>query len=178
MTACPPNANWPSASALAVLETLRMVERRPNSGIYLRSVERHGSIEAMVLQAELGVPLAEAEVREVVELREIMEVQGICLAARRRHEDDIQRLDTILAEGARLASLGENLADYDAAFHLAIVEATGNHVFLRVVNASLRVCSLPGTPVQAARPRRYASRTSLLAITTVPATSATRLMRV
>ncbi|PZW50490.1 DNA-binding FadR family transcriptional regulator [Humitalea rosea] len=121
--------------ALAVLETLRMVERRPNSGIYLRSVERQGSIEAMVLQAELGVPLAESEVREVVELRRIMEIQGVRLAASRRHTDDIQRLDTILAEGAWLVALGENLADYDAAFHLAMVEATGNHVFLRVVNA-------------------------------------------
>ena len=57
--------------ALAVLETLRIVERRPNSGIYLRAVAQESSIEAMVLQAELGVPLSEAEVREVVELRKM-----------------------------------------------------------------------------------------------------------
>ncbi|WP_458094796.1 FadR/GntR family transcriptional regulator [Roseomonas sp. WA12] len=121
--------------ALAVLETLRVVERRPNSGIYLRSVERQGSIEAIVLQAELGIPLTEAEVREVVELRRILEMQAMRLAAERRHGDDIAHLDAILADGDRAIAAGENLADNDAAFHLAMVEATGNHVFLRVVNA-------------------------------------------
>ncbi len=121
--------------ALAVLEALRIVERRPNSGIYLRHVGRQGSIEAMVLQAELGVPLGEAEVHEVVELRRIMELQAIRLAAARRTEDDLRRIGAALEEGARCIAAGVNLADADAAFHLALVEATGNRVFLRVVNA-------------------------------------------
>lgn len=123
--------------ALVVLETLRMVERRPNSGIYLRAVDKQGSIEAIVLQAELGIPLTGAEVREVVELRRILEMQAMRLAAERRHEDDIARLDAILAEGEAAVTEGDGarLADYDAAFHLAMVEATGNHVFLRVVHA-------------------------------------------
>ncbi|MBR0656312.1 FadR/GntR family transcriptional regulator [Plastoroseomonas arctica] len=121
--------------ALAVLEALRIVERRPYSGIYLCAVARQGSIEAMVLQAELGVPLAEEEVLEVVELRRIMEMQAVRLAAERRHEEDIARIDAVLAEGAQAIAAGENLADNDAAFHLTMVEATGNHVFLRVVNA-------------------------------------------
>jgi DNA-binding FadR family transcriptional regulator len=121
--------------ALAVLETLRMVERRPHSGIYLRSVEKQGSIEAIVLRAELGIPLTEAEVREVVELRRILEMQAMRLAAERRHADHIRQLDAILAEGDEVIAAGENLAQNDAAFHLAMVEATGNHVFLRTVNA-------------------------------------------
>lgn len=121
--------------ALAVLETLRLIERRPNSGIYLRPAEKQGSIEAIVLQAELGIPLTEAEVREVVELRRILEMQGVRMAAERRQEADIARLDEILAETDRAIAAGENPADHDAAFHLALVEATGNHVFLRVVNA-------------------------------------------
>jgi DNA-binding FadR family transcriptional regulator len=121
--------------ALAVLEALRVVERRPNSGIFLRSVERQGSIEAMVLQAELGVPLSEAEVREVVELRRIMEMQAVRLAAERRSDLDLARIEATLTEGARCVASGANLADADAAFHLSLVEATGNRVFLRVVNA-------------------------------------------
>lgn len=121
--------------ALAILETLRMVERRPNSGIYLRSVEKQGSIEAIVLQAELGIPLTEAEVREVVELRRILEIQAVRMAAERRHPENVDHLDSILAAGDRLIAARENLADNDAAFHLAMTETTGNHVFLRVVNA-------------------------------------------
>nr|WP_245215142.1 FadR/GntR family transcriptional regulator [Pararoseomonas indoligenes] len=121
--------------ALAVLEALRIIERRPNSGIYLRPVERQGSIEAIVLQAELGIPLTEAEVREVVELRRILEMQAVRLAAERRRPEDVQRLDEILARTDAVIAAAGNPADEDAAFHLAMVEATGNHVFLRVVNA-------------------------------------------
>lgn len=121
--------------AIAVLETLRMVERRPNSGIYLRAVDRQGSLDAIVLQAELGIPLTETEVREVVELRRILELQAVRLAAERRGAADLARIDQVLAESARVIAAGENLADQDAAFHLAVVEAAGNHVFLRVVNS-------------------------------------------
>ncbi|WP_338664512.1 FadR/GntR family transcriptional regulator [Pararoseomonas sp. SCSIO 73927] len=121
--------------ALAVLEALRIIERRPNSGIYLRPVERQGSIEAIVLQAELGIPLTEAEVHEVVELRRILEMQAVRLAAERRLAEDVARLDEILARTDAVIAAAGNPADEDAAFHLAMVEATGNHVFLRVVNA-------------------------------------------
>ncbi|MCK8787841.1 FadR family transcriptional regulator [Roseomonas sp. NAR14] len=121
--------------AIAVLETLRMVERRPNSGIYLRPVESEGSVEALVLQAGIGVPLSPAEVREIVELRSLLEVQAIALACERREAAHLAQLDGILAESERLLAAGGTLTDLDAAFHLAVVEAVGNRVFLRLVNA-------------------------------------------
>ena len=121
--------------AVAVLETLRMVERRPNSGIYLREVGRQGSLDALVLQADLGVPLTEAEVTEVVELRRILELQAVRLACERRRDTDIDRLDAVLAAGESTIAAGGNLAGRDAEFHLAVAEATGNHVLLRVVNS-------------------------------------------
>jgi DNA-binding FadR family transcriptional regulator len=118
-----------------VLETVRMLERRPNSGIYLRAHVRDGSLDALVLQADLGVPLSEAEVAELVELRRMMELQGTALACERRTEADLIRLDAALAGGARAIADAENFAEADAAFHLAVAEATGNRVFLRVVNS-------------------------------------------
>ena len=49
--------------------------------------------------------------------------------------EDIAHLDEILEATDRAIAAKENPADQDAAFHLAMVEATGNHVYLRVVNA-------------------------------------------
>ena len=43
--------------ALATLEVMRFIERRPNSGIYLRDTEVEGSFEALVLQAHLSISL-------------------------------------------------------------------------------------------------------------------------
>lgn len=121
--------------AIAVLETVRMVERRPNSGIYLRAIERDGSLEALVLQAELGAPLTAAEVSELIDLRRIMEVQGTELACERRQEDDLRRIAEALDRGERSIAAGENFADRDAEFHLAVAGATRNRLFLRVVNS-------------------------------------------
>jgi GntR family transcriptional repressor for pyruvate dehydrogenase complex len=42
--------------AIAVLGAVPAVERRPTSGIYQRAVDRQGSLDALVLQAEFGVP--------------------------------------------------------------------------------------------------------------------------
>lgn len=121
--------------AIAVLETVRMVERRPNSGIYLRAVERDGSLEALVLRADLGVPLTAAEVTELIDLRRILELQGTRLACERRQEEDLRRIAEALERGAASIATGENFADADAEFHLAVAAATRNRLFLRVVNS-------------------------------------------
>src|SRR5262245_65363796 len=47
--------------ALGVLEALRVIERRPQSGIYLRSAVSEPSVEAFVLKDALDVRSSEAE---------------------------------------------------------------------------------------------------------------------
>lgn len=121
--------------AIAVLETVRVVERRPNSGIYLRAMDRDGSLDALVLRADLGVPLDEAEVAELIELRRILEVQCTELAALRRGPEEMARIDAALDAGRRAVATGENLAASDAEFHLAVAAATRNSVLRRVVNS-------------------------------------------
>ncbi len=61
-----------------------LAERRPNSGIHLREAGRQGSLDSVVLRAELGVPFTEAEVTEAVELRGILELRAVRLACDRR----------------------------------------------------------------------------------------------
>jgi DNA-binding FadR family transcriptional regulator len=121
--------------AIAVLETVRVVERRPNSGIYLRTQERDGSLEALVLRADLGVPLTAAEVTELIDLRRILELQGTELACERREDEDLRRIEAALDLGAAVIAAGGNFADRDADFHLAVAAAARNRLFLRVVNS-------------------------------------------
>lgn len=121
--------------AIAVLETVRLVERRPNSGIYLRAMDRDGSLDALVLRADLGVPLDAAEVSELIEMRRILEVQGTELAGQRRKDDDLARIDAALDAGRRAVAANENFAACDAEFHLAVAAATRNSVMRRVVNS-------------------------------------------
>jgi len=120
--------------ALIRLDTLRIIDARPKSGIYLRAGSGEPSIEAMVLFAEADAPLAPDEVIQAVELRRLLETQAVRLACERRTDEDLEHLSGIVKRCIDARGDGEKLASLDAEFHLAIVAATQNDVFVRFVN--------------------------------------------
>lgn len=121
--------------ALATLESLRVVELRPNSGVYLRALDTESSFEATVLLAELGSAPDAAEVRETIEVRAALERQAITLACARRSADDLARLARISADTAAVLAANGNITACDQAFHLALAHASHNSVLVRMLNA-------------------------------------------
>lgn len=118
--------------ALSFLEALRVIERRAKSGVYMAAQD--SSVEALALFAQLGIPLAAADVRQTVEIRRIYEIAAIRLACERRTGENLDRLQDILAAAARHVAAGESMAEEDRLFHSEIVRATQNGVFARMVN--------------------------------------------
>lgn len=116
--------------ALAILEAMRIVERRAKSGIFLTT--RTASVEALALFAKAGLPLDPVQIYEAVELRKIHEIKAAELASLRATDENFARLDEILASSERRLAAGEPLAEEDRDFHLEIVRATQNTVFFRV----------------------------------------------
>ena len=116
--------------ALAILEAMRIVERRAKSGIYLTTTE--ASVEAMALFARAGVPLDPVLIYETVELRKIHEIKAAELACSRATEENFARLREILAASEARLAAGEGLAREDREFHLEIVRATQNSIFHKV----------------------------------------------
>ena len=116
--------------ALAILEAMRIVERRAKSGIYLTATE--ASVEAMALFARAGLPLDPVQIYEMVELRKIHEIKAAELACSRATEQNFARLGEILEASERRLAAGEGLAREDRDFHLEIVRATQNSVFYRI----------------------------------------------
>jgi len=116
------------------LDTLRIVDCKPKSGIYLQPYGAQRSIEAMVLFSETDIPLSAAEVAQSVELRGVLESEAMRLACLRRTREDLARLQALLAASAAAIERGETLAELDAEFHKAIVAATKNDVLLRFIN--------------------------------------------
>jgi DNA-binding FadR family transcriptional regulator len=115
---------------LAILETMRIVERRAKSGIYLTT--RQASVEAMALFAKAGLPLDPIQIYETVELRKIHEIKAAELACSRATEENFERLREILSQSEQRIQAGEGLAREDRDFHLEIVRATKNSVFYKV----------------------------------------------
>ena len=121
------------------LDTLRIIECRPKSGIYLQPYGAERSIEAMVLFAETNTPLSAAEVAQSVELRSVLETEALRLACMRRTQDDLDRMQALLAESEATIERGESLANLDAEFHKAIIAAAKNDVLLRFINVFYRM---------------------------------------
>ena len=121
--------------ALATLESFRVVELRPNSGVYLRALGTESSFEATVLLAELGTAPDAAEVRETIEVRAALERQAITLACARRTPDDLARLTRISHDSGAVIAAKGNITDCDQAFHLALANASQNSVLVRMLNA-------------------------------------------
>ena len=120
--------------ALSVLEAMRVVERRPQSGMYLREGSA-GSLELLVLEAELGLPMNADDVRDLNEFRVLFELQAIEIACVRRSAADIERIDAVLAESRQRLEAGLSLSEQDAQFHLAMFAATHNRMLARAANS-------------------------------------------
>jgi DNA-binding FadR family transcriptional regulator len=118
--------------ALAILEALRVVERRAKSGISLTS--ESSSIEALALFAQSGMKLSPQEVYEAVEMRKIHEITAVRLACERATLENFDRLRGILAASEERIAAGEAIHLEDKSFHLEIVRATQNTVFFKIVN--------------------------------------------
>ncbi|QRF61789.1 MULTISPECIES: FadR/GntR family transcriptional regulator [Variovorax] len=124
--------------ALATLVTLRIVESRPHSGIYLRHVEREGSFEALVMLTDMGAVPTPVEVAETMEVRGHLEVLAAGLACQRRTEADLARMEAVLQRTEQVLADGGNIAAADTEFHVALVDATHNSVLVRVLHAFYR----------------------------------------
>lgn len=115
---------------LAVLEAMRIVERRAKSGIFLTS--RFASVDAMALFAKAGLPLDPIQIYETVELRKIHEIKAAELASSRATEENFARLREVLDRTELRIAEGGPMGEEDRDFHLEIVRATQNTVFYNV----------------------------------------------
>jgi DNA-binding FadR family transcriptional regulator len=116
--------------ALAILEAMRIVERRAKSGIYLSTSQ--ASVEALALFAKAGLPLDPVRLYEIVEIRKIHEIKAAELASSRATEENYERLREILRRSEEKIAAGQPIAQEDRDFHLEIVRATKNSMFHQI----------------------------------------------
>ncbi|WP_265865028.1 FadR/GntR family transcriptional regulator [Streptomyces sp. SKN60] len=129
--------------AVRALSHSGLLQVRQGSGTYVRATsELSGALRR----------LRTAELRDVLQVRRGLEVEAARLAADVRDEDGLRALEARLAECEAVARAGrwERLAQLDTAFHMALVEFTGNSVlaglyrgFYEAVLASVLTCVDP-----------------------------------
>ena len=79
------------------------------------------------------LPLQGVRLRDLFEIRKVLEAEGAEWAARRRNDYHLERLRGILEDAHRNSENLEVLSERDAQFHVAIAEASQNLVLVRVM---------------------------------------------
>jgi GntR family transcriptional repressor for pyruvate dehydrogenase complex len=79
------------------------------------------------------LPLQGVSLRDLFEIRKVLEAEGAEWAARRRNDHHLKRLRGILEDAYRNSENLEVLSERDAQFHVAIAEASQNLVLVRVM---------------------------------------------
>ncbi|GEM_PF-179202 len=126
--------------ALAILEALGIIEVRDRQGIFIK--EKSWSEITLPLSFLADWPLD--ILPQVFEARMILEPKAAAIAAKRRTDSDVEKLQVTLVEMERLfkedvpekASLGEK---WNSIFHALVVAATRNDVLCRLHEGIIRL---------------------------------------
>lgn len=115
--------------ATARLEAEGRLTSRRGSGVYVKELDLPLTHSLVV-----GSPQDLADVLEIMELRMSVEIEAAALAAQRRSETDILRLEQAMARFGRHMQDRTLASDADRALHQVIAEATGNLKFKHFVD--------------------------------------------
>ncbi len=166
----------------SVREALRMLE---SQGL-IKSVGNGAFVVAgdqQLLSQSLRILLAldRVSLHELYEVRKILEVEAAALAAARRTDEHLHRLEQTIAEMAAGLDSQERYSEADLRFHLEVAAATGNRVIMRVMDGIrdllhgtlASIYQIPGSPARTLEQHRAIAH----AIRTGPADAARNAMR-
>lgn len=114
--------------AFRSLETMGLIEIRPGEGTFVREASVHKLIEplAMVMLME------KKHNRDILEVRKIIEVGAAELAAERRTEDELHRIEEALKQMKEDMDKGLSGEETDYRFHKAVAESAHNPLIIRL----------------------------------------------
>jgi GntR family transcriptional repressor for pyruvate dehydrogenase complex len=119
--------------ALRGLAAIGIIEIKPGCGTY---VSEHGA-GALVKQFDWALLLQEEEARELFEARRVIEISVAGYAAQRatpEHLEGLRALGEAMMASWQARDV-EGLQQQDVHFHLAIAEAAGNSLLLRLAQS-------------------------------------------
>ena len=117
--------------SLKVLAAKGLVDARQKRGTYVRPRADWNLLDPDVLRWQFSAEADVSLLRSLDEVRGIIEPAGVRLAALRRTDDDLARLDEALAamSGAKDSS---SAVEADLSFHRALLSATHNELLERM----------------------------------------------
>jgi DNA-binding FadR family transcriptional regulator len=141
--------------AVRALAHAGLLEVRQGDGTYVRATsEVSGALRH----------LCGSELREVLQVRRCLEVEGARLAAAARTDDDIAAMRELLSrrDELELADDPAAFADADASLHFAVVKASGNTVLTELYRGLTEAVTASVATTSAAHEPRHIRHSGLI----------------
>lgn len=115
--------------ALQALVALEVLETRPGRGYFVRRLRPAGIVRPETLGALIEIE----SLNDLIEVREVLEMEAIVLAAQRATADDLERLRANIREMKEALARGQRVYKLAAQFHTTLAEAAHNGVLVRLM---------------------------------------------
>lgn len=116
--------------ALSALEMMGLLEVRSGEGTFVRKLRS----ESVVAPLAWMLTMEKGTVLELLEVRKILEVQAVSIAAERADEADIRELFAALESMRSELNSPASDGTSDHRFHYAITRATKNKIMIRLMD--------------------------------------------
>lgn len=120
--------------ALRRLESMGLVQVQPGNGIVVLDPDVHAGLEFVKFLLSNGIGLDRELILSLAEIRTVFAVPLIEMAAINADPEDIDRMQTIVDQYPREASSERLTGEHDFIFFQAMAKASGNKVFLYLLN--------------------------------------------
>ena len=117
--------------AIRSLELQGLVVSKRGSGTFINTDNLESVLDLVAASMDTG----QDGLRDIFEMRHLLEPPIAALAASRATPEDVQRMGEILDEQQRQVQQGGTGVEADTAFHFALAAATHNSALLKVVSA-------------------------------------------
>ncbi|HLR68122.1 FadR/GntR family transcriptional regulator [Virgibacillus alimentarius] len=117
--------------ALSGLRAMGLIHMRQGEGTYVTTYDA----SRFSLPVTTAFLMKKEDVKELFEVRRILEVGAVALAATSRHADDLKLMEKRLEEMVDAIGDGELGERADFHFHQAIVNATHNDMLINLLNS-------------------------------------------
>ncbi|APU14726.1 MULTISPECIES: FadR/GntR family transcriptional regulator [Actinoalloteichus] len=119
--------------AIKVLTAKGLVDARQRRGTFVRPRATWNLLDVDVIRWQFAAGAADDFLRDLAEVRAVIEPAAARYAAARRTEDDLRALDEALAAmGRAVGGDPSSAADADLAWHRALLVATHNEMLVRM----------------------------------------------
>jgi GntR family transcriptional repressor for pyruvate dehydrogenase complex len=120
--------------ALRMMEGMGLITVRPGDGIYVEDFRENAELDFVKLMLSTGIGVDAELVNCIGEVRRLLTMPLLELAAERIDENAVAELDAMIAEFPDRVTRELLAGDWDFRFFHAIAKATGNPIFVYMLN--------------------------------------------